>query len=166
MKPRSTANSGSLAGSRIGVLLPVVLAVAAVAWVSSGNRGCRTLAMAGRAPVGAGIRCRPTLRLGLRVDRARHPCADRPTEAIGGGEVLPLPTKPHVRRLDSGLDRALDHVRPSRSGGDRSRGSSRARGASVRGLLRRADVAKEVWGGLRRILPKCPALLAACPRLE
>src|SRR5229473_1889479 len=64
---QSLAYGVRLAGSRGGVLGLVVLAAAAMARFPRRNGGRGTLAMAGGGSVRAGVRCRATLHLGLRV---------------------------------------------------------------------------------------------------
>ena len=71
-------NGGSLAGSRRGVLRLVVLAATAVARFPRGNGGRSTLAMAGCASVGAGIRWCPALRSGTSGELNVHMCSLTP----------------------------------------------------------------------------------------
>src|SRR5438132_14363022 len=105
------ANGGSLAGSRSSFPLLVVLAAAGVARFPRGNGGRGTLAMAGCASVGVGIRGCPALRLGLRVDGTRHTCPDRSAATIGRGGFLPPHAEPHVRGLRSRVDWAVGDFR-------------------------------------------------------
>ena len=129
------ANGSRLADSRRGVFLFVVLAAAAVARLPCGNGGRSTLAMVGGTPVGARIRCRPALRVGLRVDGTRYTRTGRAAPAIGCGRLLPLRAEPDVRGPRNGLDRPLDCIRTCQPGSDRFRRSGRSRRPSVRPLL-------------------------------
>ncbi len=104
------ADSSRLTYSRSGILRLVVLAPTTMAGFPRGNGRHRTLAVAGGGPIRAGIcRC-ATVRMGLRMDGARHACPGRSSAATGSGRLLPPRAEPHVRRLRGGLDRAMGNA--------------------------------------------------------
>src|SRR5215475_9192245 len=98
-RQRWMANGDRITGSGRILLRVMVLAPAAVAGVSGGDRGRGQLAMAGCVSVGARVHRCPALRLGLRSDGTRHARSVRSPAAIGSGGVLPLRAEPHVRGL-------------------------------------------------------------------
>lgn len=143
----------------------MVLAAAGVARFLRGNSRPGALAMAGGGSIGAGI-CRGlALRLGFRLDGARHTRAHRSAAAIGGGGVLPLREKPHVRGFRNWMDRVVGGLRTRQPSGNRSRRGRCLRGASVCGLVRRAHIAQEVRRGVYRVLATRAPLVAAIARV-
>src|SRR5258708_7331144 len=80
---QSLADGDRFTGGRRGVLCLVVLAAAAVARFQRGNGGRGTLALAGCGSVSAGIRGCAALRLGFRVDWARHASSGRSSATVG-----------------------------------------------------------------------------------
>src|SRR5215471_4245038 len=85
-----------IAGCGCGILRPVVLAASSMAWVQGGYGRHSTLAVAGGSPLGVRLRYRASLRLGFRMDGARHACASRSAEAAGRRGLLPLRAQPDV----------------------------------------------------------------------
>src|SRR5580658_4076597 len=110
----SVANGGSFTDSGRGVLRPLVLAAAGMARFHRGNGGRRALAMAGGDSIGAGILGCTTLRLGLRMDRARHASPGCSAATPGRSWFLPLRAEPHVRGLRRRMDRAVGNFWASR----------------------------------------------------
>src|SRR5260370_1070534 len=160
------AGDGSVTNRGRGILQLMVLAAATVARIPRGNRGRRTLAMAGGSSVGLGIRSCPALRLGFRVDGTRHAGTNCSAEKPGSRGFLSLCAEPNVCGLCRRVDRSVDRVRTPQPGGDCFPGDGCPPHTSVLGLLRRADVAQKIRGGLHRGLPERKALGAMPARLE
>ncbi len=80
--------------------------------------------------------------------------------ALGRGRLLPLRAESDVPGFRRGMDRSMDRLRPRESGSHCRRGRCRTGHTSVCDVLRRADPAREVRGGLRRVLSKRAAMVA------
>src|SRR5207245_10165727 len=106
------AERGGGAGSGHGFLRPVVLAPAGMARPPRTNGRDRALAMAGGDSIGRGIHGCHALRLGLRMDGTRDPCACCSAYAISGGGLLPLPMYVGVAVGWVGLSVVVGHANP------------------------------------------------------
>src|SRR5215470_18999455 len=93
------------------VLRSVVLVVAWLAGLSSGNSRHGTLAMAGRDSLCSGIRYRVALRLGLRLDRAGNTCTCGAATAACCSWVLPLCAQSDECRFRRRVDWAMGRLR-------------------------------------------------------
>src|SRR5215467_12857549 len=108
---RTAINYGRLAAHRQRFLRIMVLALATR--VRLPRRDERNPAMAvvrGRA-ISFGIRHRSALRLGLRLDRARHSGTVHSSATSRGGWLLSIRQKSNVRWFCRGMDWAVDRFR-------------------------------------------------------
>jgi hypothetical protein len=160
------ADHGGVADRGLGILCAMVLVVAAVAGLSRGC--CRRGAMAldRCCAVGAGLRGRASMRVGLWTHGTRHTSADSSAEAAGGGGFLSLRAQPHVFGILYGVDGIVGGFRPSKSGGDRGCVFGGSRRPPVCDGVRGAHAAKDVWRGIRGVLPQRPPLAPSPVPLE
>ena len=123
--------------------------------------GHSAMAVAGCDSLRTRIRGRATLHLGFRMDRPWDTSSRGSSATTGDRGFLPVCAEPDVSRLRNRMDRAVDCIRSRQPGSDRCGGGGRRRRRSVCDLLRRADIARQVWRRLRRILPQRESLVAS-----
>src|SRR5438046_2384373 len=119
--PGAMANLARIAGRRRSALCTVDLAPTTLAWLSPGSGWRRSLEVARSNPLGAGIRGRSTLRLGLRLDWSWSSCAYRSPAALSGGGLLSLRAQSDVRGFRRRMDWAMDRLRTSQPQADCNR---------------------------------------------